>query len=279
MVGFFILNYKDSERTISLAKKVSDLNEVDFVFIFDNSCDRNEMTKFKTLLPNSSKIKVYFSETNLGYNKGVTIGLKMCSFMKPDYMFVANSDVDFDNSVLQKLINRIKTHSNIGVVSCGMIEKNKIVQNYYAFPNLKYICTSLSGLGHFIKNFKVEMNEIEKNVYVVDFVRNSLVLLDYNACEEVDFFDEDLFMYFGESSLSKKLAKIGYKECIDLNINYYHNHVSSYKSKLNSKVRYFNDAKVYLKKYENLSLVKKLILTVCFGIGYVSFFFLRKLSK
>ena len=260
MNGFFILNYKDSERTVLLAKKAISLNFIDFVFIFDNSCDSDEKDKLSSL-SHDPRIIIHYSHDNLGYNKGLTTGLKMCSFMNPDYVFVANSDVDFEEITLFNLLKTIRDYPNIGIVSCGMIENNLKVQNYYNYPSFKYICLALSGLGHFKKTEKVDLIEIGENVY------------------EVDFFDDDLFMYFGESALSKKLSKIGYKECIDFNLNYYHNHIFSKKSKLKSWVSYFRDSKVYLQKYGKFSKLKRIILHISFGLGYVFRFCLRFMIK
>lgn len=278
MNGFFILNYKDSERTVLLAKKAISLNFIDFVFVFDNSCDPDEKDKLSSL-SHDPRIITHYSHDNLGYNKGLTTGLKMCSSMNPDYVFVANSDVDFEEITLFNLLKTIRDYPNIGIVSCGMIENNLKVQNYYNYPSFKYICLALSGLGHFKKNEKVDLIEIGESVYEVDFVRNSLVLIDYEVCKKVDFFDDDLFMYFGESALSKKLSKIGYKECIDFNLNYYHNHIFSKKSKLKSWVNYFRDSKVYLQKYGKFSKLKNIILHISFGLGYVFRFCLRFMIK
>lgn len=275
-VGFFILNFNDSVRSLNLAEKVACDSNIDFVYIFDNNSSKEQVEILKNNTINK-KIVLYFSEENLGYNKGTNSGLQKCKDFNPDYVFIANSDVDFDLEVLHKLIESISSHRNIGVLSCIMHEKKEPVLNYYDYPTLGYLCSCLTGFEHLAKKKrKIKTNQIEKNLLQIDFVRNSLVLINYRALEDVSFFDEDLFMYLGESALSKKIKSNNYIEAIRTDCYYDHNHINKKKNLLFTHKVFLKDIKSYCSKYKRLNVVSKLLIYLSYYFGFLLRLLLKK---
>lgn len=269
MVGFFILNYNDSKRSLTLAYKVASIKQIDFVYIFDNNSSKEEVDLLKFAEP-KDKLYFEFSDKNLGYNKGTNYGLKQCEKFNPDFMFVANSDVDFTEDIVWKLLNVIIHNNKIGVLSCSMREHGENILNYYDFPSVPYICSCLSGLEHFIRKIrKVKAKEISRNLVQVDFVRNSLILLNYNVCNEVGFYDEDLFLYFGESSLALKLMEKGFVECLSLDCFYDHNHIRTKKSRVLSHKIYYKDIKIYCAKYKKINFISKTFINCSYILGFI----------
>lgn len=269
IISIFILNYNDSQRTISLAEKVANIPFIDVVYVFDNGSNDYE----KTILKNkqvSSKVLLDFSDANYGYNLGVSKGLDKLSKFNSKYVFLLNSDIDFQASNLAIMLDVIKEHNDIAVLGTKMIENGKYIDSFYNFPSLKNELISLLGVSRIIKS--ESKNKIIKavgNIKYVDFVRNSFVLMDYNVTKNVNFFENECFLYFGEATLAEKLLKTGKHEAYLDNLFYYHNHIYRKNGIIKSYKIYYKDIIIYWKKYKKLNIFIHILFYLSYTTGLI----------
>ena len=62
----------------------------------------------------------------------------------------------------------------------------------------------------------------KKDISYVDVVSGCFFMVDSEALEKVDYFDETTFLYYEEQILSKKMKNINKKECIDNRVKIIH---------------------------------------------------------
>jgi GT2 family glycosyltransferase len=259
-----IVNYNDSDRIITLVKKLLKYKILDKIIISDNNSTIEEKEKIKHI--ESSIVKVIYNKENLGFSGANNIALKYLESEKIDYVFTINSDVDVTKDVMLKSINFISSHEDISLVSAEMIENNQKKQCYYNFPTITRCIAENLGL---LKLFNIKPKIIQKydEYYLCDYIRSSYWCVRYEDFKNIGFFDIETFLYHIETCVGIKLNRQGKKCAIINNLTYEHNHIykkgykiRGYKDSYKSLVYIFNH-------YYNKNKLQMLLLLISYKIG------------
>lgn len=263
-VGCVILNYNDTKRVCELAITISKYKCIDRIIVVDNKSEEKQRKIFGNYhLP--SNVEIVFNKENVGYNKGVNIGFRKLPPEKFKYILQVNSDVVVQEAAIVAFIAFLETHRDVAVVSCQMIENGKYRQMFYNFPTVKNEILANLGLRKIVKDTPQKRDE-GKGYFLVDFVRGSLFCLRNDAGNKVQYFSDEIFLYFGEASLAKKLEGIGYKEALLTDFTYLHNHIYP-KSKIAGYKTNYYDFLIYDKMFIKSTKIKLFVLKVSFYIG------------
>ena len=208
------------------------------VIIVDNSFgkDADEMRVMSEShsVNNTVKLLYVHNSTNLGYGQGNNIGIKASS---GEIICIMNPDVRFGAALLNDVLNQ--------------------------FQNSKLALLSYKQLGGFNYSFYIKPEYRNKHVGFITKLANKLDVFSPKFCylsgafffvdkkkfEEVDNFDENIFMYYEEPDISNRLQRAGYKIKYDNSKIYYHlvgDRVGWSESSFN---REMESLLYYLKKY------------------------------
>lgn len=253
-----ILNYNDSETTISLIEKIKNYSIIDYIIVIDNCSTDNS---FNLLYKYSSKkIIVLRTPLNGGYGYGNNYGL-LYSYheLAADYTIIANPDVEFEENIIYLLLKMMGNKSDCSVASCKTINKS----NYMAYARKK-----TSGLQDVLSTSLI-MNKVIKARYYdkryfkdkefceVYEVPGSFLLVRTSIMIKYGLYDEDFFLYEEEKVLAFKMAKNGFKTLLLLKGEYIHHHgvsiSKSYKSNVDKKKLLLNSKYIFLKKYRKFN--------------------------
>lgn len=200
------------------------IKKIKNIIIYDNSNDRSLKKKINKKYP---KIKIYLSNKNLGYGAANN---KIIKKSKTPFVFILNPDVILKKNCEENILKTInKLKKNFAIIA--PYSKN----NTYGFFNKKTF--------------------IKKKFYKVDFVGGSAMLLNKEKIENVGMFDENIFLYYEETDLCRRLKFNG--ENIYLDKNSKVNHLAAKSSNIGfefEKCRnwHFMWSQVYYeKKYNN----------------------------
>ena len=223
-----ILNYNDANRAISLAKKCKTYNHIDRTIIVDNcSTDYSWDILVKHKEENIDVIK---SEYNGGFAYGNNIGARyVIKKYNPKYILFANTDVIFEEEMLEECLNAHKNNKHFGLISTLMVGPNGEPQsatwNYAKFHKLFFNCFWIYRKFRSSKSAKeIEYPNILNEV---DIVRGSFMLFKRQALESAGYFDENTFLYGEEAIISKRLYNAGFKVGVLTNMTNIHNHDES----------------------------------------------------
>ena len=222
-----ILNFNDSKRSLSLAKKCKTFSAIDKVIIVDNKSTDNSIEYLKQNLV-SDDIDLIVSEVNKGFASGNNLGAKY-AYMRytPKFILFANTDTIFTDEDVKACIDKLKSDENLGLISMR-IKNTKGIEERSAWKYKTYKEYCLSNIWLYRhKNYKngVYLNYTQ-NFQYVEIVRGSFMLFKMKCLKDVNYFDENTFLYYEEEIICYKLRKAGYKVGI-LAANYYiHNHIS-----------------------------------------------------
>ena len=274
-----IVNYNDSQRTITLLNHIKEFSSMDYLIVVDNCSSDNSfeiLSKF-----NHSKYHLLKSPCNGGYGFGNNYGAKHAKELGADFILIANPDVWFDDFCVKHIKKTINDNP-----SCAIVSAKETKIGTYGWRYTTTIHDILSASLFFNKLLKKRYYPKEyflnKNNVEVDIIPGCFLLVDLSKFLEVGGYDEECFLYEEEKILYSRIKK-QYKSIVDLEVEYKHNHVESHsyslKSVLIGKKRLINSRLFFLKKYRKANLLTIIFAHFFLRLSLVEMFFYFFIKK
>ena len=143
------------------------------IIVIENSNDEKLREKIHSKYPN---VECILSKENLGYGAGNNLGL---SKVETSYALIVNPDVTLNNDAVNKFFLSIKNLGDFGIIA--PISQNEKYNNF-------------------------NINE-DKEIKEVDNVKGFAMFLNMKNLKQINFFDDNFFLYFEEIDLCKRLKK------------------------------------------------------------------------
>lgn len=264
-----ILNYNDSERVTKLVHQISEYSSVNQILIVDN-CSTDD--SFNMLLPlKSDKVDVIQTKANGGYAVGNNFGTEYAvKKWKVETLFFANPDVSFEEETIIAVEKTLFTSREYAVATALV----KYGYNVWDLPAYWGTVRMLFLLAFTMHKRQIKKRLLEKKgIHDVGVVEGSFFAIKASVFKEIGGFDERTFLYMEESILSYKLHQRGYKEVVNADVFYLHEHSKSiskeYKSKANAFKLFRPSFAVYLKFYLGCGVLKKIIFDLLYLPAYL----------
>ena len=253
-LAMVIINYNDYDTTKKLIDNIKNYKVLDKIIIVDNASTDNSYNKIKKLT--NEKIVLIRTDENKGYASGLNYGAKyaMGTLDNPIIIF-SNTDIIINSEDdLVKLRDTINT--KVKVVGPVVNEHGNLNRGWKM--TTPYIET-LSNLPLISRYFKRKLLYYTDDYYKgeisnVDVVSGCFFLVDGKTLKEINYFDENTFLYYEEFILSSKIKEKNKKVVINNEVEIIHDHsvtidksvkrINKYKI-LKTSQRYF--VKNYLK--------------------------------
>lgn len=152
---------------------------------------------------------------NIGYGAGNNLG---ASFSKGEFLMILNPDTLVKPNSIDNLIKFIAVRKDVAVVAPNLVDKEGKVFAQLGSRELTPIrgIIALSFLNKIFSHNKISREYWLKDlpldgVREVDVVPGSAFLIRKNVFQEVGGFDENIFLFFEESDLGRRIRKLGYK--------------------------------------------------------------------
>lgn len=226
MIACIILNYNDSENTLNLLHRIYDFDALDVIIIIDNCSTDDSWERIQEV--RCDRVHICKTEKNGGYGYGNNYGVRYAKSIGCDFALIANPDVFFDNSLVQKFKSVLEQNERYSVVS-GIqrdIRNNEIIGTAWKIPRIwSYIFSTGFLFRRFADNYYYSLAELHsREIFPVDCVAGALLMVSVVKFIECGGYDEEMFLYCEESTLGYKMRKVGYCAAICSNISYKHIH-------------------------------------------------------
>ena len=263
-IGMVIINYNDYETTNRLLDNISSYKCLEKIVVVDNNSTDNSYTKLKKL--SNNKILVIKNSKN-SYASGLNFGAKrLVGEIGECNIIFSNSDVIIkEEKDLKTLSSNIK--KDISVVGPVVLEHNDLNRGWKESKISYEILFNLPLISrYFYKKLLFYNNEYYKtDTSVVDVLSGCFFMVDSKVLKEVDYFDENTFLYYEELIFSKKIRNISKKLLIDNRVSIIHDHSvtidKSYK-KINKYKILKSSQRYYVKEYLKANCVQLLLLDI-----------------
>lgn len=127
-IGIVVLNYIKYEITIRCVNSLIEQQNIDIrVVIVDNGSDNDSYDRLKSTFGNVKSVELVRSEKNLGFARGMNLGIKVLRKLHFDFIFLANSDLVFNGKeILYQMRYAYNGHENVGVINPVVIDSGGV---------------------------------------------------------------------------------------------------------------------------------------------------------
>lgn len=203
-----ILNYNCYEKTKKcLDSLLGSSIKTDIIFIDNGSAD-NSSQRLKEEYSKKLPIEFIFTKENLGYPRGVNIGIKKAMSKGYEFVFLLNNDAYILPDTIEKLIEAFEVNEKVMIAGPTIFyyhDPQKIWQAGGRFNWFKL------GVSIYFKNKKINLDGIKSKFLFVDFLSACIWLVKTDLFKKVGLFNEKLFLYYDDLDLCLKTKKLGYQ--------------------------------------------------------------------
>lgn len=271
--AIIVLNYNSEKETEEYVKKIKDYKVIDKIIVVDNkSTTINAVQTLKTL--ESEKVAVVVSEKNGGYSYGNNFGIHYLESLNEEYenIIISNADIEIDEEAIIKTLEFLNSNPKIAVAAPRMYYSNNSPARRSAWkirtPKLDFIHSTRLLEILFYKKLRAgeySDEEYKNSALKVEAIAGSFFAIKYNVLKEINYFDENVFLFYEEDILSHKLKNLGY-EIYSLNdIKFIHYESQTIRKSFNylKKMRILYNSKMYYQKeYNKINLMQIIIFKI-----------------
>lgn len=267
-IAVVVINYNSSSYTIDCIRSILDKTSAELllqIIIVDNASaieDYEKLEVYTTTL--GDKVKLVRSRINTGFGGGNMIGANFCN---APYLAFINNDTIFENDCLSILRDHLQQNPDCGIAGPqGYKEDGKLLPTIDHFASVSREIFGRKFLesinpGRYPKR-KKEYDQPVK----ADFIAGSFMFLRSEDFYKIGGFDTNIFLYYEETDLCKRLLKLGKHAYLVPKGKFMHYHGASTEKSLAIKIELKISLLYVIRKH--YGLLKFWILLLYFQIRY-----------
>lgn len=211
-VSSIIINYNTSVYTIPCVKSILEYHAREFqheIIVIDNASSEEDYVTLKNGIDSlaSEKVKLIRSKVNLGFGGGNMLGVQYAS-NSIYYAFINNDTLMVDKNTLGKLGEFLDGNSQIAMCSPQMLDENKNFRiTIDHFSSLQREILRRPLLESLFPKKYLDRKKYYESPTKVDYVQGSFMFVRAEDFNMVGGFDTNLFLYYEESDLCRRLLK------------------------------------------------------------------------
>lgn len=257
-LAVIVVNFNDEKDTIKYVKEITEYEIVDKIVVVDNqSTNPNCFEKLKSL--RSEKVDVIQSKKNGGYSYGNNFGIKYLEDqgLEFDYYAISNPDIEISKDSIKETIEFLNNNSNVGVAAPKMVNSldKRIRRCSWKFRTFGRDVVYSSRILELIfykvlRNGEYSEADYENDILKVDCISGAFFIIKKNVYHEINGFDENVFLFYEEDILAKRLQEKGYFTYSLNNVSFKHYESQTIGKTLSyyKKVKELYNSKMYYHK-------------------------------
>lgn len=206
---FLIVNFNDFKSTKHLVDNIIDYKIIDEIVIVDNASKEKEVELIKSI--KNKKVHTIFNNENLGYSGAINVGSR---YLIDKYgkcnLIISNSDiVIMSEEDLSHLIDYL-SYDSIGVVGPQILEKGRISRGWKNPSPILDFFDWIPGINYLISDNKKYYRDdyYDTEISVVDVLSTCFFLIASDTLQRINYMDENVFLYYEDNILSKKVRDL-----------------------------------------------------------------------
>lgn len=283
-VSVIIVNYNDAKDTEKYVKKISKYETIDRIVVVDNlSTTIGAFEKLKEL--EDSKVTVIQSERNGGYDYGNNFGAKYLESQNEeyDYIIISNPDIEITEEAIKHCLDVIDKDDKIAVIAPRMFNKDNKPIRRSSWKMRTFLLdvvhsTRILELLFYkiLRSGEYNEKDYQNDILEVEAISGAFFIIRNKVLKEVNYLDENVFLFYEEDILAKKLSDKNYKtislnsekfihyesQTIGKTFNYYKKMKRLYKSKIYYHKNYNKINSVQVFVFSILNIFRKIELLI-----------------
>lgn len=268
--GIVILNYNDAGSVINLTDSIMAYSSIEHIAIVDNCSTDDSFNALNCRYKGIAKVSVLSSGCNGGYSYGNNFGARyLITHFGTDIILIANPDVLFDEKLVISIKDNFNEHPEYGVLTGVMMRPDGKVDPA-PYRKLFSYAHDLGDCFLTVRRLVYEKRRYEVDYTVpiqkVEVIQGSFFAITSKVFQDIGGLDENIFLYYEELILAKRLMKCGYLTGLITGETFLHNHsVSIRRSMKNIRIwqAVLKSKYYYQKTYNNANVFKMALLRFC----------------
>lgn len=262
--GMIIIHYNDYDSLKSLMDNIKDYKVLDKIIIYDNNSNKDIKSKLKKL--NNNNIEVIFNSENKGFSYAINEASKaLINEFKECNIIISNSDIIIDKEEDIKELIKILNNKKTGLVAPTIVEGTNLNRGWRQPSPFLDSMMNIVGIHRFFRKKYIMYNEdhYEKDTSIVEVASGCFFLIKSNTLREINYLDDNLFLYYEENVLARKLQVKKKNIVIANNILIIHNHSVSIDKNMKKiqKLKQQKKSQYYFQvQYNDANLIEKILL-------------------
>lgn len=274
-----IVNFNDEEETISYVQKITKYNVINRIIVVDNqSTTIGAFEKLQKLEKIDKKITVIESEKNGGYSYGNNFGVRFLQKeekeknIKYDYIIISNPDIEVEEKAIINSINVLESNDEIACIAPRMFYTNGVPARRSSWK----LRTPIRDIVHstrlleilfykVLRDGEYKEEDYKNELLIVEAISGSFFIIKKDVFEKVELFDENVFLFYEEDILGKKIKDLNLK-IVSLNSEKFIHYESQTIGKVYnyfSKMKLLFESKMYYQtKYNNIGIGTKIVFNI-----------------
>lgn len=203
-ISIIIVNYNTTQLLIECIKSIyQHTTTADFeIIVVDNNSPNRDVKEVSEIF---SDVKLLLSEKNLGFGGANNLG---SSVAKGEYLFFLNPDTLFLNNCIHYFLSFYRANDQelkIGAVGSVLLDKNLNINGSYSED---YTTFSNEIVNSIKSNFTAPVRKekfLVQDYKEVAWVSGADLFIKKSEFNNIGGFDENIFMYYEEVDLQKRL--------------------------------------------------------------------------
>ena len=267
-----VLNYNDSKNCLKLYNQVKNYKCIDKIIFIDNNSDNSDYKSLKKI--KDLKVNIIRNEFNKGYAYGNNCGIKYAikKYGKCN-LIISNPDVEIEEKDLEGLINQLNSNDNISVIAPTIREGNTLNRGWKLTDGWDELRISIPKYGKNRNKIVGYSNDhYKEDLSKVDVVSGCFFIIKSDVIQDINFLDENTFLYYEENILGKKLKDNNYNVYVSNKYSAVHNRSQT----VDRSIKYVNKFKIlkksqkyYLNNYTKTNFINKMLIFLFLSITLI----------
>ena len=251
-VGVVLVSYNNFDETITCVRMYQMMKSISSIVVVFNASSDN-LKELVDNLTDTDNCTFFFENENIGYSRGNNIGIEyLINVENVDYIIVSNSDVWVEEKTIQKCIIKL-CENDLGAVAPYMkdINGNTIPLRWMRFGYTRILLRILFS-ERFLDRITQHLCKRLNGTVIQSFLPGSFLVFNKQTLEDIEGFDESVFLYREEEILGERLKEKGYKEAVVEDCFFIHNHnysLETVEEKIKRNKLVMQSELIFFKKY------------------------------
>ena len=211
LISFLIVNYKVGDLVEQAIKSIEAKVSTNYeIIVLDNASEDGSVEKLTGKFEHTTVIA---SSENLGFGAGNNVAY---TYSKGDYIFLLNPDTLIIDDSVDRMVQYLKAHPNVGLVSPKLLYEDRTLQRsirkfYSYFGSLidnrfmNPVIARFPGITNVLPGL-VDHSKTQQ----VDWAKGAALLIKKMVIKEIGLFDEQFWIYGEEMDLCYRIGQSGW---------------------------------------------------------------------